>query len=282
MAASTVLKMAVVALTVCVIAGTPVNTRVEKRLLKDVFDPVKDYASNAISDVQDWLSDDGEAPVFLKNTVDTITDLTGKAINGIQSWFSNDDSQAKNSELGEEMITRGKHLLQLAANLSQKAYEDAADPATRQKIKAALASVTEAATDVVNAGKTVIQNKGKITAAMRQSLQDLSAVAKNSLGPLSRSLNTTKNSVTSAGAALVVAGISAKDSAVALAAALNEMIETSDLISKANRELETVGKNLMSVGKGLFNAGRNIGKSIYNGAQNVAQASGLWTPSESD
>ena len=84
--------------------------------------------------------------------------------------------------------------------------------------------MTKAATDVVNAGHKVIDNKGKITAAMRKSFQDLSAVAKDSLGPLSDRLSVTKDSITKAGSALAAAGISAKDSAVALAAALREVM----------------------------------------------------------
>ncbi|GFS21856.1 hypothetical protein ElyMa_005093900 [Elysia marginata] len=186
-------------------------------------------------------------------------------------------------DLGQELIRRGQNLLQLAANLSWQTYDDVKVPDKRQEmIKGAIDRMKKAATDVMNAGKKVVQNKGKITAAMRQSFQNLSSVAKDSIAPLRDSLSQAKDSIANAGPALAAAGVSAKDSAVALGAALKEMLETSGFIAKANQRLDVVAKNLWGIAKGLLNAISNIGKSIGDGAKKVAQTSGIWHQGDSE
>ncbi|GFS21860.1 hypothetical protein ElyMa_005094000 [Elysia marginata] len=254
---SVLLQLTLVALTLSMIGGTPLKQQIQKRFILD-------SAADAFK---------------------TLGDQVGKAVDGVTDYFSDSDEDQASGDamaLGQEMIDRGKTLLQLAANLSQRAYDEVRDPENKKIIKAAIDRMTNTANDVVNAGKTVVQNKGKITAAIQQSLQNLKSVAKDSIAPLQDSLNLTKDSIKKAGPALVAAGISAKDSAVALGAALKEMVETSDLIAKANRHLDAVGRNLWGFGKGLYNAGRNIGISIGDAAKTVAKASGLWGQGNSE
>lgn len=242
------LQLSLMALTLCMIGGTPWNVQVQKRL-------------------------------FIEDAMDVLQGFRGqldKTVDGVRDWWSNTKTSDEDMELGQEMIDRGQHLLELAANLSQQAYDGVTDPQTRQRIKDALDAVTKAATDVINAGHKVVQNKGKITAAIKQTYKEVGDAVQVSFQPLQDSLRLTKESIQKAGPALAAAGISAKNSAVALAGALNEMVETSDLVARANSRLEAVGKNLWNFGKGLVDAGRRIGSSLGDGAVKVAKASGLW------
>ncbi|KAK3714626.1 hypothetical protein RRG08_020882 [Elysia crispata] len=169
---------------------------------------------------------------------------------------------------GNELVIKGELLLKKADEIEQSLGNSVGKRAIGKRdakgFQAIISAVREAALRAIKAGRTIVGNSEKISAALNDAVKDIRAVIAEGLIDVGGAISDVGDSVSKAGQVLNQAKTAADNIDLGLGDTATELEITGKLSIEAAQSFEEVGRRSVTLAQRIVRLGKNlVEKQVY-------------------